>query len=298
MRNYSRLSSRFWTGASGRAMRGKPHVQLVALYLISAPGSSWIGIFYVAVPAVAHELGLTIAQVREAVDELGRLRVAHYDNAAELVWIPEMARWQIAETLSRSDSKHKGVVNDLMPFLRIGHPFAGAFLTRYKGPFNIADGDLPGPQEAPSRPPIGPLEGVSLRSDPIRPRTEPAPGGGEAVDPLTVSGLITLVRAAMEREHPKRGFYNPGRWASDRARCFLEAIPDYQRTDTMRAEIRTRIEVFVKSRDRYFLDQGWKVEAFTERYMSLGKNSAADVPVSARRGPWLPPEDEGANGTP
>lgn len=137
MRDYGKVSPRFWTGDTGRAMRGKPNVQLVAMYLITAPGSNMIGLFYVPTVIIAHEIGISDTEVRGALDTLGRLGVAHYDHHQELVWIPEMARHQVAETMANGDNRRKAVEREIEPFKRTRHPFANAFIKRYAGPFTL-----------------------------------------------------------------------------------------------------------------------------------------------------------------
>lgn len=151
MRSYGKVSPRFWTGESGRALRGKPNVQVVALYLMTAPGANMIGLFYLPLVLIVHETGLSETEVTGALDTLSRMDVAHYNRAQEIVWVPEMAKHQIAERLKAGDQQSKGIAKELQPFVR--HPFFANFMRRYGEAFCLTDKGLPTPIEPPS---VGP----------------------------------------------------------------------------------------------------------------------------------------------
>jgi len=116
-------------------MRGKPNVQLVAMYLITAPGANMIGLFYLPVVLIAHEVGISDTEARSALATLGRMDVAHYDSHQEIVWVPQMARHQIEDELRGGDKRKAGVQRELEPFLR--HPFAADFVSRYGDAFDV-----------------------------------------------------------------------------------------------------------------------------------------------------------------
>jgi len=58
MRDYGTISPQFWLGKTGKALRGKPEAQLVALYLMTSPHATAIGIYHCPVLYMAHETGL------------------------------------------------------------------------------------------------------------------------------------------------------------------------------------------------------------------------------------------------
>ena len=68
MRDYSRVSPRFWTGKTGRAIRRSDcdAALVVALYLMTAPTSNMIGLYYLPLITIAHETGCTQDDVAEA----------------------------------------------------------------------------------------------------------------------------------------------------------------------------------------------------------------------------------------
>lgn len=57
MRDYSKVNGQFWTGKTGKALRGDAQAQLVALYLVTSPHSNMIGVFHCPVLYIAHETG-------------------------------------------------------------------------------------------------------------------------------------------------------------------------------------------------------------------------------------------------
>lgn len=162
MRGFARVMPTFWTGETGRAIRmAGVHTQLVALYLLTAPGSSMIGIYYLPLSSLCHEVGISLARARGALAVLERLGFARYDPIAELVFIPEMARYQIGETLQPGDNRLKMICRILAGLK--SHPFAVQFHEKYRQTFHLpkrwsqaptqdASKDLPTPSEAPSKP--------------------------------------------------------------------------------------------------------------------------------------------------
>lgn len=46
MRDYGSVSPQFWIGKTGKALRGKPEAQLLALYLMTCPHANMIGVFH------------------------------------------------------------------------------------------------------------------------------------------------------------------------------------------------------------------------------------------------------------
>lgn len=172
MRDYSKLPPAWWT-AGGKALRGKPIAQLVALYLFSAPQSTMTGIYYLPLVTLCHEVGLSQEDAHRALELLSAADVAHYDEAAELVWVPEMATREMGPALSPGDNRIKGTAKALV--VLGGHRFVDAFLARYGKAYNL-------PFEAPSEPLARPFEAPS---EPLRSQDQDQdqdPSGGSAAD--------------------------------------------------------------------------------------------------------------------
>lgn len=164
-RDYARVSSRFWTGETGRKLRKHPDAQRLAAYLITSPGSNMIGLYYLALPIAAHETGMAIDEVDAALEVLASEDVgfAFYDPHQELIWVPSMADWQIGEQLQPGDKRIKGIYKELANFRR--HPFVVDFWRRYQQAFCL--GEMPDdPHDAITKPLPRPFEAPSkaLRS--------------------------------------------------------------------------------------------------------------------------------------
>src|SRR5690242_1093322 len=104
MREYAKVSGGFWIGETGKQLRGAGcDAQLVALYLLTCPSSNMLGLYYLPMPTLCHEIGSPSKALRR-VCETG---FAFYDDLSEHVWIPEMARRQIGATLDPKDKRVK-----------------------------------------------------------------------------------------------------------------------------------------------------------------------------------------------
>ena len=138
MRDYAVISSQFWTGTTGKELRGLgAEAQLVAVYLLTCPNSNMIGMYYLPLPTLCHETGLSAEGAAEALRRVCSTDFAHYDQASEYVFVPNMAGWQIGWRLEPRDKRRQGVVNEL---LRNGKcPFALEFWNLYNEPYGLAE---------------------------------------------------------------------------------------------------------------------------------------------------------------
>jgi hypothetical protein len=204
MRDYSRISPAFWIKGSGRRLRGDPHAQLVALYLSTCPHASMVGIFYLALPTIAHETGLQLGEVERCLKRCAEAKFAWYDAEAEIVWVPNMARFQIGETIAPKDAaKRMGVINALQPFRK--HEFYNHFVEIYDAPFGLG---LVGA----TRGPRGGLEGPSRQ--PCARAHAPAPDTDLAPE-ISATGLPLDSQAPLPH-----GFKLPREW-----RAYAEMVP-------------------------------------------------------------------------
>jgi hypothetical protein len=136
MRSYARVAPQFWTGATGRALRAAGRdAQVVALYLISCPAGLMTGVFYLPLPSLCHEVGISTKKARAALKRIKRARFALYDEASETVWVPEMARFQVGATLDATDKRIKGFVRELEGVR--GSPFVQEFYEKYRIAFHL-----------------------------------------------------------------------------------------------------------------------------------------------------------------
>lgn len=147
MRSYASISPMFWTRGSGKALRGDANAQVVALYLMSSPATSMIGIFHLALPTLCHETGLGLQAARKGLARCSEEGIAFWDEAEELVFVPALAKHQIGETLKPTDHKVKGVARELAPFK--SHRFFRLFCDRYGQTFHLPSELLDSLSQAP-----------------------------------------------------------------------------------------------------------------------------------------------------
>lgn len=219
MRTYASISPMFWTRGSGKRLRGDAAAQVVALYLMSSPATSMIGIFHVALPTLCHETGLTLQGARKGLQRCSEEGLAHWDESEELVFVPALAKHQMGESVNPNDkNKIKGIVRALAPYK--GHKFRALFIDRYADVFCIPEEERQAPSEPLQRGPF--LSCPDLVPD-------PEIASGPAVAPPTKtkrSGKTTIPPdfALTEKhlEHAKTKGY-PEWWARNRYESFVEA---------------------------------------------------------------------------
>ena len=160
MREYAKLSPTFWTGATGKELRrrGSEGV-IVALYLMSSPHSNMLGLYYQPRLYMAHETGLGIEGASKGLRDCIECGFCEYDDGTEVVWVPEMAAYQIGDALASGDKRCKGIQKDYLALPN--NPFLGAFFGRYGKAFNLTKqhpfdpkerGKPEAPYQAPSKP--------------------------------------------------------------------------------------------------------------------------------------------------
>ena len=203
MRNYGKVLPQFWTGPTGRAIRECGHqTMIIALYLVTCPTASWLGLYYLSFPALCHETGSSSEGALEGLKNLAALGFAHYDYDSECVWVPEMARIQIlrigTDALEASDNRVKGIKRDVES--ERNSPFFNAFLDKYAASFHLQDvprnegasKPLERPLEAPPKPRARAssraLAGASSGARAFRSQTTRAGGASTALTPVASNG--------------------------------------------------------------------------------------------------------------
>lgn len=168
MRDYGMVSPKFWIGETGRALRKDPYAQRVAFYLMTAPQSEMTGVYYCSkmsilndvgspceAPSVGYEPPLKgleggLQAVERALKALCELGFCFYDFDSEWIFVTEMARCQIAESLSPKDNRVSNL-KKLAKAMPAG--LREKFIERYNDDFCLGfDEKKPSPLEAPSKP--------------------------------------------------------------------------------------------------------------------------------------------------
>jgi len=152
MREYGKVAPTFWTGETGKKIRkAGPNAQIVALYLQTAPGSNMLGLYYLPVPVLAHETGMTLEGASKALQCLSEVGFAEYDHDSEYVFLPRMAHYQIGSGLTIGkdgpDKRVVGIKKQLETLRK--NPFFNRFLELYREAYHLQDVS---PSEAPQKP--------------------------------------------------------------------------------------------------------------------------------------------------
>lgn len=138
MRDYSTVSPQFWLGKTGRKLRkAGPEAQVVAFYLMTSPHANMLGLYYLPVIYLAHETGLGIQGASKGLKRTIEAGFCSYDEQTEMVWVHEMAAYQVGSTLKATDKRCAGVRNEYRSLPE--NPYLSAFFERYKLDFHLTD---------------------------------------------------------------------------------------------------------------------------------------------------------------
>jgi hypothetical protein len=150
MRGYSVVAPQFWIGETGKALKkGGPEAVIVGLYLMTSPHANMLGLYYMPELYMAHETGLGLEGASKGLKWAIEVGFCSYDKASEVVWVHEMARFQVGDKLKAGDNRVKGVQNeyDSLP----SNPYLAGFFEKYSPLFLMTDKRIPAKQkQAPS----------------------------------------------------------------------------------------------------------------------------------------------------
>ncbi|MDR3353368.1 MAG: hypothetical protein LBO00_10300 [Zoogloeaceae bacterium] len=152
MRNYSKVGPQFWIGPTGKKLRAAGmEAQIVAMYLLTSPHANMLGLYYCPTMFIAHETGLGLEGASKGLQSAIEAGFCEYDEASEVVWVIEMASYQIGEALKPNDLRVKGVQNEYGSLPE--NPYLARFYEKYSTAFrmSVCRGKA-SPSEAPSKP--------------------------------------------------------------------------------------------------------------------------------------------------
>jgi hypothetical protein len=136
VREYAKLSPTFWTGETGKEIKRRGiEAVVVAVYLLSSPHSNMLGLYYQPKLYLAHETGLGIEGASKGLQGCIEAGFCSFDEPSEMVWVFEMAAYQIAPSLSSGDKRCKGIQKDYDALPRCPH--LAPFFDRYAAPFHL-----------------------------------------------------------------------------------------------------------------------------------------------------------------
>jgi len=98
MRDYAKIAPQFWIGPTGKKIRKLgSQAQVVAMYLMSSPHATMIGLYHLPIAYISADTGSPFEGACKAVKSLIEVGFCGYDEEAEVVWVYEMARFQIGD---------------------------------------------------------------------------------------------------------------------------------------------------------------------------------------------------------
>lgn len=155
MREYGKVTPQFWIGKTGKELRKSPEGLIVAMYLITCPHAHMLGIFYVPVLYIATETGLGMEGASKGLQSAIDAGFCSYDPVTEMVWVREMAKYQVATELKVTDNRCKGIQKDYEALP--DNPFLSAFYDKYAQAFcmtkkRVSRAEKVSPSQAPSNP--------------------------------------------------------------------------------------------------------------------------------------------------
>lgn len=134
--DYARVTPSFWTGKTGRAIRALgADAQVVAMYLLTSPHANMIGMYWLPVAYISADTGCPIEGASKALQSLIDAGFCRYCEESEMVWVLEMASYQIAESL---EPKDKRVISINKMLKESQAPFVYEFFEKYGHAFHLA----------------------------------------------------------------------------------------------------------------------------------------------------------------
>jgi hypothetical protein len=122
-------------------------------YLITCDSSHSSGLYRIALPTLAHELGCPLEGASKALRRVSELGFCVFDQDAGVVFVTHMAREQIGPTLNPGDKRRKGLVTHLEDMSDTA--LLADWLREYSAPYGIdiqaPSKPLPSPFQAPSK---------------------------------------------------------------------------------------------------------------------------------------------------
>ncbi len=193
MRTYSVVNGRFWTQLSetGTEIRALGlDAVAVALYLITNPHSNALGVYYLPLATMSHDLCISQEVAQRILEAVCSTGFAEYFAEESVVWVPQQARYQIGETMKATDHRRAWALRELKKFE--GTVAYEKFLERYAEAFHL----LPPPAAKPKAPLRLVPEGERIHSRP----PSPLPGQDAPEDRMAQARKLSELLDESSRE--------------------------------------------------------------------------------------------------
>lgn len=137
MRDYATVAPQFWLGKTGRELRRKgAEAQVVSFYLMTSPHANMLGLYYLPILYIAHETGLGLEGASKGLKSSIEAGFCSYDEDTEMVWVHEMAAYQVGKALKPGDNRCAGVRSEYASLTE--NSFLSSFYERYKDDFHLS----------------------------------------------------------------------------------------------------------------------------------------------------------------
>lgn len=245
---YAMMSANFWTRGSGKRLRGDPEAQVVAAYLVTSPSSNMLGLYYLPVSSIAHDTGLAVPKVRAALKRIEAAGFALYDELDEVVFVPNLAKFDVGEALSAKDKRRGKILALFRQFS--DHRFASRLWDVYGVAY-----ELPAP---------------SVRPASVAPKA--LPEGASANDACPIDG------ASAQPDAPGTARHGTDRIGTERTRARGTTLPtDWRPDDELRAWARRKgvAERDIEAAAERFTNHWWAADPAKNRNAVKSNWSAA-----------------------
>ncbi len=138
MRQFAKISPKFWLGETARAIRCHPEAQIVAYYLLTSPHSNMLGMYCLPLAYISGDTGLPFEGVTKGVTKLVEVGFCDYDKNVDLVLVFKMALFQTGDVLGEKDNNRTMVAKLYaeLPESRLLSTFYGIYGSAYGLPLH------------------------------------------------------------------------------------------------------------------------------------------------------------------
>lgn len=106
MRDFNKIPAKFWmTSLSKQLKQSGPEVMLLSIYLQTNHHTHSLGIFYLPISYIAHDIGISLKKVKSLVQVLIDLNFCSYDFVKEYIWLKGYALEQAGGVLKQGDNR-------------------------------------------------------------------------------------------------------------------------------------------------------------------------------------------------
>ncbi len=108
MREFNKISAKFWMAKFSRNLKQfGPEAMLLPIYLQTNHHTHSLGIFYLPIEYIAHDIGLEVNRVRDLLKYLVGLGFCQYDFEEKYIWLKDYAIEQAGGALKGHDNRVK-----------------------------------------------------------------------------------------------------------------------------------------------------------------------------------------------